>query len=141
MKIKLLRLLLYPVAVVIICIILLFIWLIIPYDRVWEKPENVPDSAVWVGGCDGGNWIELVDFKEDTIRFRLYADWNGELILDADFVYQKKDDTRLTKANWDKYLNYFDGEVICTQIIRDDNRYCLLIPVFPAYYQGRIIVK
>ena len=140
MKVKLLRLLLYPVAVVIICIILLFIWLIIPYDRVWEKPENVPDSAVWVGGCDGGNWIELVDFKEDTIRFRLYADWNGELILDADFVYQKKDDTRLTKANWDKYLDFFDGESIATNIIRD-NRYCHLIPVFPAYYQGRIIVK
>mgnify|MGYP004465288423 FL=1 len=79
--------------------------------------------------------------KRDLFLLRSMVDWNGELILDADFVYQKKDDIRLTKANWDKYLNYFDGEVICTQIIRDDNRYCLLIPVFPAYYQGRIIVK
>ena len=74
MKVKLLHLLLYPVAVVIICIILLFIWLIMPYDRVWEKPENVPDSAVWVGGCDGGNWIELVDIKEDTFAKAIRAD-------------------------------------------------------------------
>ena len=78
--------------------------------------------------------------KRDLFLLRSMVDWNGELILDADFVYQKKDDIRLTRTNWDKYLDFFDGESIATNIIRD-NRYCHLIPVFPAYYQGRIIVK
>jgi len=61
-----------------------------------QKPNKVPNSAVWKGGCDGGNWIELVSVEKEKIRFRIYRDWNGKLILDADFEYNIASD---------KYLN------------------------------------
>ncbi len=51
-----------------------------------EKPETVPISAVWKGDCDGGVWIDLVGIKERQYRFRIYQDWNGELLMDSDFA-------------------------------------------------------
>ena len=77
---------------IIIGIILFITWLFKQPYKNWERPVNVPVSAVWQGGCDGGNWMELVDIKDDTIRLRIYRDWNGELILDADFVSENCND-------------------------------------------------
>lgn len=36
------------------------------------KPKNIANEVVWGGGCDGGNWFELVDIRNDTVRFRIY---------------------------------------------------------------------
>ena len=69
------------IIIAIICAILFFNWKFKQSCEEWKKPVNVPISAVWKGGCDGGNWVELVDIKTDTIRFRIYRDWNGDLIL------------------------------------------------------------
>jgi hypothetical protein len=99
----------------------------------------VPVLAVWKGGCDGGNWVELVDIKADTIRFRIYRDWNGDLILDADFVSKNCNNLQLTKTNWNEYIAGFDGDAlgICSKF-QSDSSYCQLVPVFPAYYEEKI---
>ena len=102
----------------------------------WKRPVNVPVSAVWKGGCDGGNWMELVDIKDDTIRLRIFRDWNGKLILDADFVYENCDDLQLTETNWSKKIEYFDGTKIYSKI-QEGSSYCRLIPIFPAYYEEK----
>ena len=64
-----------------------------------DRPDKVPASAVWKGDCDGGSWIELVSIEEEKIRFRAYRDWNGDLILDANFKYKDCGEFRLTGSN------------------------------------------
>jgi hypothetical protein len=99
-----------------------------------DKPKNVPLEAVLKGGCDGGNWIELVEIKEDKCRFRIYRDWNGALILDADFKYVNCNGFRLTKSNWVDHVAYF-GEAIEFFDKPGINDRCRLEPVYPAYYE------
>lgn len=124
-------------GIIIVGMVLFITWLFNrPCDQ-REKPANVPVSAVWKGGCDGGNWVELVDIKADTIRFRIYHDWNGKLQLDADFVCENCNNLHLTKANWNEYITYFDGTKIYSKI-QSDSSYCRLVPVFPAYYEEEI---
>ncbi len=72
-----------------------------------EKPNNVPIGAIWVGGCDGGNWIELISVKNNSFRYRIYRDWNGVLMLDADFEHLDCNTISLTESNWKSYINYF----------------------------------
>jgi len=102
-----------------------------------EKPNGVPQSAAWVGGCDGGNWIELVSIEKEKVRFRIYRDWNGDLILDADFEYQGCDEFRLTKSNWEEYVAYF-GSAIELMNKSGVNDRCRLEPVYPAYEEESI---
>lgn len=130
MKVKLIRF----IGIIIVCIILFILWTLKQPCKRWEKPKNVPISAIWKGGCDGGNWIELVDIRTDTIRFRIYRDWSGELILDADFVLGNCNILHLTRSNWDSCIDYFDGERLYyrTQTI---NSHLQLIPILPAYYE------
>lgn len=97
-----------------------------------EKPIIVPKAAVWKGDCDGGSWIELVSIGKDKVRFRIYRDWNGDLILDADFEYQDCNTFYLTESNWAKYIAYFGNalEVYDNSTIQSK---CKLVPVYPAY--------
>ena len=136
MKIKLLYIL-AGIIIVIASVILFIVWLFNRPCGEWEKPANVPVSAVWKGGCDGGVWMELVDIKADTIRFRIYRDWNGILELDADFVFENCKDLKLTKANWIEFISDFDGIKIYSKV-QSDNSYCQLVPVYPAYYEEEI---
>jgi len=135
MKIKLLYLF-TGIIIFTVCTILFFNWLFKQPCKEWEKPANVPVSAIWKGGCDGGNWVELVDIKADTIRFRIYSDWNGDLILDADFVSENCNNLLLTKANWSEYITYFDGTKLYSKI-QLDSGYSHLVPIFPAYYEKK----
>lgn len=123
--------------ILIVSIMLFAIWLFNKPCNEFEKPANVPVSAIWKGGCDGGNWVELVDIRVDTIRFRIYNQSIGDLMLDADFVPANCDDLQLTKTNWNKYISFFDGTILYTKFVSNDH-YCRLVPIFPAYYEEKI---
>ena len=125
---------LYMLVGIIVFIVLFFVCLFKRPCKKWERPVNVPVSAVWKGGCDGGNWMDLVDIKDDTIRLRIFRDWNGELLLDADFVPEKCNDLPLTKTNWSEFIDYFDGTKIYINY-QGGSSSCQLIPIFPAYYE------
>lgn len=51
-----------------------------------EKPRQLPAGVIWRGGCDGGDWIELVSRDSMSYRFRIYEGYTGGLMLDADFM-------------------------------------------------------
>ena len=44
-----------------------------------ERPENVPATAVWAGGRDGGDFIDCVDFPDSSGCFDcvVYSDFVG----------------------------------------------------------------
>ncbi len=99
-----------------------------------DKPKGVPESAIWAGGCDGGNWMELVSIEKDKARFRIYRDWNGDLILDADFKHKDCNEFRLSKTNWVEYVSYFGSAI---ELMNKDgiNTRCRLEPIYPAYQE------
>jgi hypothetical protein len=100
-----------------------------------EKPKNIPSVAIWKGGCDGGNWIELVSTEKDKARFKIYRDWNGELLLDADFKYQECYNINLTKVNWVDCVGDFINGIIGIKC--DDKAECRLEPNYPVYYEEK----
>jgi hypothetical protein len=103
-----------------------------------QKPNNVPISAVWKGGCDGGSWIEFVSIKENIVRFRIYRDWNGDLLLDADFEYKNCGSFRLTSSNWVKCVGDYINGNIGIHINCEDNNKCYLEPKYPLHYQEKV---
>lgn len=102
-----------------------------------EKPASVPEAAVWKGDCDGGSWIELVSLEKEKIRFKIYRDWNGELLLDADFKYADCGTFRLTKSNWVKHIAYFGNALEIYESSNAGSR-CRLEPIYPVYYEENI---
>lgn len=99
-----------------------------------EKPSVVPERAVWKGGCDGGHWVELIDIKEGKSRFRIYLDWNGELLLDADFSLSGCDNIVLSSSNWNELVSWFSGENLEIKNLSEQKGWkCRLVPIYPAY--------
>lgn len=123
-------------TVIITIIVLFIIWLFERPTTQWKRPKNVPISAIWKGHFDGGSWLELVEIKKDTIRLRIYRDWNGDLLLDADFVTENGSNLQWTKDNWSEYISFFDGNVCgVSSKIAKDSIACRLIPISPVYYK------
>lgn len=100
-----------------------------------EKPEGIPNEAKWYGGCDGGAWLEFVEYREDNhkYRFRIYLDYVATVMLDADYIITggcedtdfPKDKTILNEIN--RIESYFK------QLYFTDKQKCYLKPVYPAY--------
>lgn len=125
---------------------LLFIFLLVFVRMKWlnwterlpcpqpERPTGVPYQAVWKGGCDGGLWIQLLETKENKFRFKIYHDFNGELLLDADFILENCDDFILSETNWKEYITWYSGQFIGIKNLVDSKNWkCKLRPIFPAY--------
>ena len=131
------------IVLVVLAVVVLLVVLIFKYGSFGngcpppDKPKNVPITAVWKGDCDGGSWIELVVIKKDKYRFRIYRDWNGELILDADFEHIDCETFSITKSNWSKHIAYFKNNL---EIYGSSNaaRRCKLVPIYPVYYEEQL---
>lgn len=88
--------------------------------------SNIPKEAFWVGGDDGGNWylIGNIDEKENTIQFKIYNDYTGDLIVDKAFKLHCENDTEIKWNNIKEQINFFNGKIICLTIINKNNKYC-----------------
>lgn len=99
-----------------------------------RKPKKVPQAAVWKGSCAGGNWIELVAIQEKRMRFRIYEDRRGKLLLDADFEHRDCNGVRLTESSWMNHVMSFGYALELEH--PPDAKYgprCRLEPVYPAH--------
>lgn len=103
-----------------------------------KKPSIVPEQAIWSGGCDGGEWIELIEINKDKYRFKVYQDWSGELKIDADFKF-KDDKTELNLMNWKDvvccYSHSMDSLVTLSVVKANESKkqYYQLQVLYPAY--------
>ncbi len=123
------------VAIIILLalVVVVGLWYFLKLGSQWpcdppEKPKSVPQEAVWKGGCDGGNWIELVDTRNSKYRFRIYRDWDGTLELDADFKPVSCENPKLTISNWEQSITGYLNEKIN---LKDTS--CYLQITYPAY--------
>lgn len=103
-----------------------------------ERPVNIPKDAIWSGDCDGGNWIELVEIKDNIFRFRIYQDYNGMLLMDANFK-SNSDKNLINISNWKNliccYSHSISDSLVRLGIKENEQREkeCYLESIYPAY--------
>lgn len=80
-----------------------------------ERLANIPKTATWIGGVDEGFWYDIVSVNEEkkTYRFKIYNDYEGDLVMDANF---KKDSLCKKEYPLDKNIlqkiNFFNFDKI-----------------------------
>ncbi len=82
-----------------------------------ERVGNIPLTAVWRGGQDGGMWFDVVKVKNDSIfNIRVYMDIDGRIVEDGDFVANKEamDEISKVKDVRDLITAYFNNIYIRT---------------------------
>ena len=125
------KLIIVSIAIILIFTVGFYIWLMTNNNPKSPKRfANVPQSATWIGGVDEGFWYDIIsiDKEKKTYRFRIYNDYEGDLVMDADF---KKDSScnknyALNKSIIQK-INFFNFD----KISMIDN--CDLNMIEPAY--------
>jgi hypothetical protein len=96
------------------------------------RPKEISKNAVWKGDCDGGYWLEFVSSDKEKVRFRVYSDWNGELIVDDYFKYESCGIFKLLHDDWEKYVAYYDESDESIQLHKgmEREKNCSLIKIF-----------
>lgn len=122
-------------SIFVVSVIIVIGWFLVKLSSNWncdspQKPVSVPQSAVWRGGCDDGNWIDLVNIYQNKYRFRIYRDWDGALEMDADFEAENCFGLIITHLNWKEVVATYLNE---TMNIGQGKIKCELKPVYPAY--------
>lgn len=98
-----------------------------------DRPTGLPSTAEWFGGCDGGNWIELLSLDDGKYHFKIYRDWDGVLVMDADFVLEGCNGLTLTADSWKKLITYYNQEDSFAVLAVNGKPGCRLKSLYPAY--------
>jgi hypothetical protein len=101
----------------------------VPDDHQAERPHNVPLTAFWKGSVEEGFWfiVNGVDTVERSYHFKIFNDYDGELVMDADF--QIDDSCRLHMPSKERIADeivYFEFD----KIVLDS---CILKIQYPAF--------
>jgi hypothetical protein len=52
-----------------------------------KKPSGVPSDAIWVGGADGGAYVQCVFEKKNNVdRCSVWNDYTGNLVESGDYI-------------------------------------------------------
>lgn len=83
------RVLLLVSSVLVLFLLAYFIFF--PRSASHHHLSNIPDQAKWVGGADGGCWVEVVGVVSNSaFRLRIYRDNDGGLESDTIFVLNQQ---------------------------------------------------
>lgn len=52
-----------------------------------ERPKLVPASAAWVGGDDGGVWVDCLAAADAKLKCKIFSDVTGEILEDNYFSF------------------------------------------------------
>lgn len=80
-----------------------------------ERPEAVPETAIWIGGADGGVFIEVSETdKENLYTGSVYHDHNGDVWYQGEFKYTGdkafEPDERSSYRSWDGTVLYLSNQ-------------------------------
>lgn len=77
-----------------------------------NRVGEVPETARWIGGCDGGHWFDIEEIQADSSKYRIavYFDYNGELYVSEYFQFKCETRYRTSKELLDNIL-YYEGEI------------------------------
>lgn len=73
------------------------------------RPSNVPATAVWSGGPDGGDWFECESTQSSHNRCTVYADVSGAVVESG--RYQLKGERRAASKEELKYAYHSKGHI------------------------------
>lgn len=75
------------------------------------KPSNIPDTAFWVGGADGGAYIEIKPNKEVRNKYyaKIYFDSTGEIWYEGWLIYSGKETLNINDKN---IYSLWDGDTL-----------------------------
>lgn len=98
-----------------------------------ERPEGIPSEARWHGGCDGGYWLYLLEANENKYRFKVFVDYDSTVLMDADFIPSDNCvGLQLPKGRAIlEHISVVEPDKILVKL--DNEKFCSLIPVYPAY--------
>lgn len=98
------------------------------------RPEGLPAGAFWVGGCDGGYWIEKVQLEKTATNVQItlkgYLDYSGAYDWTTIFCCEDTlwmEHYPLWYEALEKELNYVDvGQLLWMNT--SNNQYCSCEP-------------
>ena len=95
-------------------------WIVVVTVMVWtlscretgrQRPVNVPQSAVWKGGIDGGVWVEFVSVTSTTVHANIFFE-NGEIWEQG--VFKKRGNCYIAESEVVEEIIGFDGSSLLT---------------------------
>lgn len=116
---------LLSVSLIATSIVVGYLWISSSYQDVQNKPENVPEDAVRVGGEDGGCYICIRSEFADTSNFAIYNDFSGELWSEGFFVCEKPEFESVKSFDWHDLLIGYDGDKIIMRDPRKQQQYII----------------
>ncbi|MEQ8578249.1 MAG: hypothetical protein RIC57_12100 [Balneola sp.] len=94
----------------------------------FQRPKTVPEKANWVGGSDGGVWIESYIRSDSSAVLKIYSH-NGDILKNSEFILNKEcRDVELSEEVLNSKMSAFDGSSLLLSISRND-RLCTLVLV------------
>lgn len=91
-----------------------------------QKPAIIHNNAAWYGGSDGGSWIYIKKYNQDTFYAQIWFDSEGELWHEGKFLLDKDCKIKSMGSNISflkTNLQGFDGKRL---IIVYNKEYCFL---------------
>lgn len=75
------------------------------------RPVNVPQSAIWKGGVDGGVWVEFVSVNATTINANIFFE-NGGIWERG--IFKKNGNCDIAESEIVEEIIGFDGNSLLT---------------------------
>ena len=100
------------------CIVILFLFACQPATSYEPelRPESVPVSALWVGGADGGVYVDI-SLDAENYSGTIYTDSTGDVWYSGSFIYSGTAEFDVNAAGsytgWDGEMLYLaNGEYL-----------------------------
>ncbi|CAB1063445.1 hypothetical protein D1BOALGB6SA_8228 [Olavius sp. associated proteobacterium Delta 1] len=71
-----------------------------------DRPAGVPEDAVWVGGPDGGDWIQCKKKRDRLFECQIFSDVKGFKISRGNYYFDGNFE------NIDLNYRFHDGQII-----------------------------
>lgn len=91
-----------------------------------KKPVDVPESAFWKGGLDGGYWFDLLNLNvnQRQAEIAIYDDYYGKLVIQKKFNLEC--DTQFDFSQLADYIDFFNGIQIGLTVVDSSKCNCVL---------------